>query len=54
MRLIKYWMLRFERAVHIADAYLAEQRGDMTFAADCKCRAWECDRMIVWLELQPK
>jgi hypothetical protein len=37
-----WWLAAFvhqlEAAMHWADAYLAEQRGEMLFAANCKCR----------------
>lgn len=44
--------LRIEYAFHMSDAYLAEQRGDMLFAADCKSRAWEVERKLIVLGIQ--
>ena len=49
--LLAYWFLRLERAMHLADAYLADCRGDGVFRADCLSRAYECERRIAVLEI---
>ena len=48
---LAYWFLRIERAMHMADAYLADQRGDGMFRADCLSRAYECERRLAVLEI---
>jgi hypothetical protein len=48
---LKIWMLKCEYANHMVDAYLAEQRGDMPFRADCLSRAHEVQRRLFVEEL---
>lgn len=50
---MKYWYM-FEKQVHIVDAYLAYNRGDMLLYADSLSRAYECDRLIQRLEINRK
>lgn len=45
------WWLRFERAVHRVDAYLARQRYDVRTYCDCRRREHECTRLLDKLEL---
>lgn len=54
MRFTKKWFLKMEYAFHMVDAYLYTNQGRMDLAADCKSRAYECERMLVWLRLQPR
>jgi hypothetical protein len=42
--LIKWYS--FEYRMHMTDAYLAQQRGDLLTLADCKCRAYNAQRQI--------
>ena len=44
--------LKLEYAVHMVDAYLAKQRGEMAFAADCENRAREVERRLAVLTIQ--
>lgn len=52
-RLIKYFFLRMEYSFHKVDAYLYGLQGDVVRAADSESRAYEAERMMVWLGLQP-
>ena len=45
------WWLRFERAVHRVDAYLARQRYDVRTYCDCRRREHECTRLLDKLEI---
>lgn len=53
MRWLSSIFLRLEAAWHRADEYLALNRGDALFAADCGSRASECDRRLATMEIQP-
>lgn len=43
--------LKLEYRWHLADAYLARQRGENAIAADCDCRAYACQRELSILNL---
>jgi len=45
--------LQLEYSVHLVDAHLAQLRGDSFFAADCLSRAWDIERKLAWMEIQP-
>lgn len=51
MNFLLRWWYRHERAWHLVDAYLAINRGDGVFAADCKSRAYECERHLARLSI---
>jgi hypothetical protein len=40
------WWLKFERAIHRIDAYLAYNRNDIHAYCDCKSREHECTRLL--------
>lgn len=44
--------LGLEARAHRVDAYLARHRGEMAFAADCECRALECERKLDVMKLK--
>ena len=43
--------LRLERAIHMVDAYLAANRGDIDFELDCLSRASEFDRKLAVMRI---
>lgn len=49
--MLKLW-LKFERAVHRVDAYLARNRYDIRGYCDCRRREHECTRPLDKLEIQ--
>jgi hypothetical protein len=49
--LFALFMLRIERAFLLADAYLADCRGDMLEVAECECRARDVERQIDVIDL---
>lgn len=48
---MKLW-LKFERAVHRVDAYLAYNRSDIRGYCDSKRREHECSRLLDNLEIK--
>lgn len=48
---MKLWY-KMEYAFHMVEAYLASQRGDMVFRADCLSRAYEAERKLAVMEVQ--
>lgn len=48
---IMKWWLKFERAMHRVDAYLARNRYDVRAYCDCRRREHECTRLLDKLEL---
>lgn len=52
-KIIGKFFLRLEWAAHRTDAHLAQMRGDSIFAADCLSRAWDIERKLAWMEIQP-